>query len=209
MASLSKGGMLAAILALLAALGGCAASTTSQVAQPYGHFYSATELSSVSLKPGQHVAVLLGRNAAATLDYLQRHREVPPSVPGASRAVQGATLNSGSQAYGWLAQSLAQTFAEVTFYDDLDTLLADRPDVIVLLDAQSRLASATSPDIETQVVARFYDDQLTYIGRAEGQAREALPSDTANVGRQLQVEQNVQADALRSFDASLKALVKG
>lgn len=59
------------------------------------------------------------------------------------------------------------------------------------------------------MVARFYDDQLTYIGRAEGQAREALPSDTANVARQLQVEQNVQADALRSFDASLKALVKG
>lgn len=101
MASISKGGMLAAILALLAALGGCAASATSQVAQPYGHFYSATELSSVSLKPGQHVAVLLGRNAAATLDYLQRHREVPSSVPGASRAVQVATLNSGSQAYGW------------------------------------------------------------------------------------------------------------
>ncbi|WP_411382727.1 hypothetical protein ACK3BK_14890 [Pseudomonas sp. L7] len=209
MASISKGGMLAAILALLAALGGCAASATSQVAQPYGHFYSATELSSVSLTPGQHVAVLLGRNASATLDYLQRHREAPPSVPGASRAVQVATLNGGSQAYSWLAQSLAQTFAEVTFYDDLDTLLADHPDVIVLLDAQSRLASATSPDIETQVVARFYDDQLTYIGRAEGQAREALPSDMTNLAHQLQVEQNVQADALRSFDASLKALVNG
>jgi hypothetical protein len=51
-----------------------------------------------------------------------------------------ATL-SGSQAYGWLAQSLAQEFAEVTFYEDLDTLLADRPDVIVLLDARSKLAS--------------------------------------------------------------------
>lgn len=30
-----------------------------------------------------------------------------------------------------------------------------------------------------------------------------------NLAHQLQVEQNVQADALRSFDASLKALVNG
>ena len=197
-----KTGMLAALLALFAALGGCAVPAASPNAQPYGHFYSATELSNVSLAPGQRVAVLLGRDAEATLSYLQRHRDVAPSVPSGSRAVPVATLQGGTQAYGWLAHSLSQTFAEVTFYDDLNTLLADRPDVIVLLDAQSRLASV---DIESQVVARFYDNQLSYIGRAEGRAHKAL-GDAAQV---VEDERAVQADALRDFDVSLQALVGG
>ncbi|MFD2641975.1 hypothetical protein [Pseudomonas japonica] len=195
-----KTGMIAALLALLAALGGCAAPAASQ---PDGHFYSATELSSVALSHGQHVAVLLGRNAAATLDYLQRHRD--QATADTPRSTPVATLG-GTQAYTWLAHSLAQQFAEVTFYDDLDTLLADRPDVIVLLDAQSQLASADSEALQARVVARFFDRQLTYIGRAEGSAHKDV--DSANLMRQLDEEQAVQADALRQFDRSLQSLLK-
>lgn len=199
-----KTGMIAALLALLATLTGCASPANQPGAQAYGHFYSATELSNVTLGHGQHVAVLLGRNAAATLDYLQRHRD--QAVPGTAKGTPVATL-SGSQAYGWLAQSLAQEFAEVTFYEDLDTLLADRPDVIVLLDARSKLASAGSEDIQASVVARFFDDQLTYIGRAEGVARKQVEG--VDLVRQLDEERAVQADALRQFDASLKVLLRG
>lgn len=194
-----KTGMLAALLALFATLAGCTSPSTSQ-----GHFYSATELSSVSLSHGQHVAVLLGRNAAATLDYLQRHHDA--AAPANGQATPVATLG-GNQAYNWLANSLAQQFAEVTFYEDLDTLLADRPDVIVLLDTQSRLASGPGGDIQASVVARFFDEQLTYIGRAEGVARQAAQG--ATVLRQLDAVQAVQADALKQFDASLHRLMQG
>ncbi|MDZ3991406.1 hypothetical protein PspTeo4_09136 [Pseudomonas sp. Teo4] len=196
-----KTGMIAALLALFAALGGCAAPAANQDALPYGHFYSATAISSVALAPGQHVAVLLGRDSSSTLDYLQRHRN-EHAAPAQNRSIPVASLNSGSQAYDWLAKSLAQQFAEVTFYDDLDTLLADHPDIIVLLDSESRLASA---DIESRVVARFFDDQLTYIGRAEGRAHKAL----GDVARVAEDEQAVQADALRDFDASLSTLLGG
>ncbi|NIF24852.1 hypothetical protein F3J44_00510 [Pantoea sp. Tr-811] len=196
-----KSGMIAALLALLAALGGCAAPTPQVGTQPAGHFYSATALSDVSLAPGQHVAVLLGRDSAATLNYLQQHRGDAAKQP-ANGKVPVATLNGGSQAYDWLARSLAQRFAEVTFYEDLDTLLADHPDVIVLLDTQSRLASS---DIESRVVARFFDDQLTYIGRAEGRAQKPL----GDVARVVEDEQAVQAAALRDFDRSLQGLIKG
>ncbi|MHA6160610.1 ATPase [Pseudomonas sichuanensis] len=199
-----KTGMIAALLALLATLTGCASPANQADGQPYGHFYSATELSSVTLGHGQHVAVLLGRNAAATLDYLQRHRD--QAVSGTAKGTPVATL-SGSQAYGWLAQSLAQEFAEVTFYEDLDTLLADRPDVIVLLEARSKLASAGSEDIQASVVARFFDDQLTYIGRAEGVA--SKQAEGVDLVRQLDEERAVQADALKQFDASLKVLMRG
>ncbi|WP_343586011.1 ATPase [Pseudomonas sp.] len=194
-----KTGMIAALLALLAALGGCASPAATDT-QPYGHFYSATAISSVALAPGQRVAVLLGRDATATLEYLDSHR------PQAAAKAQGkrvpvATVSSESQAYDWLARSLAQQFADVTFYDDLDTLLGDHPDVIVLLDTESRLASA---DIESRVVARFFDDQLTYIGRAEGRASKRL----GDVARVVEDERAVQADALRDFDDSLQALLK-
>ncbi|MGE7989661.1 hypothetical protein ACQKPE_01130 [Pseudomonas sp. NPDC089554] len=199
-----KTGMIAALMALLAALGGCATQASQVGAQPAGHLYSATELSNVNLNHGQQVAVLLGRNAAATLDYLQRHRDQAPAANGEATPV--ATL-SGNQAYDWLARSLGQAFTEVTFYEDLDTLLADRPDVIVLLDAQSQLASAEDQAIQASVVARFFDDQLTYIGRAEGVARKDVGN--ANLLRQLAEERVIQADALRQFDASLKALLKG
>lgn len=195
-----KTGMIAALLALLATLTGCAASGQ----QPQGHFYSATELSSVNLSRGQQVAVLLGRNAAATLDYLQRHRDQATS--NTPRTTPVATLGA-TQAYSWLAQSLSQAFAEVTFYDDLDTLLADRPDVIVLLDAQSQLANVGNEAIQSRVVARFFDNQLTYIGRAEGNARKDVAG--ADLLQQLDEEQAVQADALRQFDKSLKNLLRG
>lgn len=196
-----KTGMIAALLALLATLTGCA---SPQGAQPYGHFYAATELSNVTLGQGQQVAVLLGRDSAATLDYLQRHRD--QATPGTARSTPVATLG-GNQAYAWLAQSLAQEFADVTFYEDLDTLLADRPDVIVLLEARSKLASAGDAAIQASVAARFFDAQLTYIGRAEGVARK--PAEGVELVRQLDEEQTVQADALRQFDASLKVLMRG
>ncbi|MHA6195587.1 hypothetical protein ACX3YG_14575 [Pseudomonas wadenswilerensis] len=196
-----KTGMLAALLALLASLTGCAATGIPE--QPDGHFYTATELSHVKLDRGQQVAVLLGRNAASTLDYLQRHRD--QATPSAPRTTPVATLG-GTQAYSWLANSLSQQFAEVTFYDDLDTLLADRPDVIVLLDAQSQLANAGNEAIQSRVVARFFDNQLTYIGQAQGSARKAV--DAADLVRQLDEEPAVQADALRQFDRSLQALLK-
>lgn len=194
-----KTGMLAALLALFAALGGCAAPAGQQAAQPYGHFYSATAISSVALAPGQHVAVLLGRNADSTLSYLQQHRGAA-AAKTTPRSIPVATLRGGSQAYDWLARSLAQQFAEVTFYEDLDSLLADHPDVIVLLDSESRLATA---DVESRVVARFFDSQLSYIGRAEGRARK----DVSNVARMLEDEQAAKADALRDFDASLQRLL--
>jgi len=195
-----KTGMIAALLALLAALGGCASPSATD-AQPYGHFYSATAISSVALAPGQRVAVLLGRDAEATLEYLDSHR-TQAVAPAQGPRGPAATLGSESQAYDWLARSLAQQFAEVTFYDDLDTLLGDHPDVIVLLDTESRLARA---GIESRVVARFFDDQLTYIGRAEGRASKRL----GDVARVVEDEREVQADALRDFDDSLQALLKG
>lgn len=194
-----KTGMIAALLALLAALGGCASPAATDT-QPYGHFYSATAISSVALAPGQRVAVLLGRDTTATLEYLDSHR-TQAAAKAQGKRVPVATLSSESQAYDWLARSLAQQFTDVTFYDDLDTLLGDHPDVIVLLDTESRLASA---DIESRVVARFFDDQLTYIGRAEGWASKRL----GDVARVVEDERAVQADALRDFDDSLQALLK-
>jgi hypothetical protein len=194
-----KTGMLAALLALFAALGGCAAPASQQGAQPYGHFYSATAISSVALAPGQRVAVLLGRNAESTLNYLQQHRG-EAATRQQPRSIPVATLSGGSQAYNWLARSLAQQFAEVTFYEDLDSLLADHPDVIVLLDSESRLATA---DIESRVVARFFDSQLSYIGRAEGRAHKEVN----DVARMLDDEQAAKADALRDFDTSLQRLL--
>ncbi|MFJ7790550.1 ATPase [Pseudomonas sp. NPDC096925] len=194
-----KTGMIAALLALLAALGGCASPAATDT-QPYGHFYSATAISSVALAPGQRVAVLLGRDTTATLEYLDSHR-TQAAAKAQGKRVPVATLSSESQAYDWLARSLAQQFADVTFYDDLDTLLGEHPDVIVLLDTESRLASA---DIESRVVARFFDDQLTYIGRAEGRASKRL----GDVARVVEDERAVQADALRDFDDSLQALLK-
>lgn len=194
-----KTGMIAALLALLATLGGCA-SPASTATQPYAHFYAATAISGVALAPGQRVAVLLGRDTEATLEYLGSH-QAQVATPTRGQRIPVATLNSESQAYDWLARSLAQQFAEVTFYDDLDTLLGDHPDVIVLLDTESRLASA---EIESRVVARFFDDQLTYIGRAEGRAHKRL----GDVARVAEDERAVQADALRDFDDSLQVLLK-
>lgn len=98
-----KTGMLAALLALFATIAGCATPASQQQTPPYGHFYSATERSSVTLNHGQHVAVLLGRNAAATLDYLQRHRD--QAVPGTAKGTPVATLGVARPTHGWRNRS--------------------------------------------------------------------------------------------------------
>ena len=101
----------------------------------------------------------------------------------------------------------------VTVYDNLDALVQAHPDVVVKLDTFNRLLTQQNSLVEARFTARFYDADLQYIGKAEGAVEKQLPSVWVHhqaapaIAAQIDKQRDLQLNALRQFDVSLKALV--
>jgi hypothetical protein len=101
----------------------------------------------------------------------------------------------------------------VTVYDNLDALMQARPDVVVMLDTYSRLVSQRNSQVEARFIATFYDSNLQYIGKAEGLGAQELSSvwvhgkAAPEIAAQINQQRDLQVNALKQFDVSLKALV--
>jgi hypothetical protein len=207
------------LLALVAVLtGGFAATAPAYAADEQAcHFMPVTD-SGVALKHTQTVGVLYSENTVSTLQYLERYHSV------ALKGVKNGALDSRIReafvsssdpklAVDWLKASLQKQFASVTVYDNLDALMKDRPDVVVMLDTYNRLVTQRNSQVEARFVATFYDADLQYIGKAEGLGAKELTSvwvhDKAapEIAAQIDQQRELQINALKQFDASLKALV--
>lgn len=171
-----------------------------------------------SLQHAQSVGVLLSDNTRDNLSYLERYHDM--ALNGAKDVLDGrirqAFVNSSDPelAIDWLMNSLQGTFASVTVYDTLDALVQAHPDVVVMLDTHNQLLTQRNDQVEARFIARFYDADLQYIAKAEGSVHKQVPSvwvrDKAapEIAAQIERQRDVQLDALKQFDASLKALVR-
>ena len=171
-----------------------------------------------SLQHTQSVGVLLSDNTRDNLSYLERYHDM--ALNGAKGALDGrirqAFVNSSDPelAIDWLMSSLQGTFLSVTVYDNLDALVQAHPDVVVMLDTHNQLLTQRNDQVEARFIARFYDANLQYIAKAEGSVHKQVPSvwvhDQAapEIAAQIEQQRDVQLDALKQFDASLKALVR-
>ncbi|HCT07123.1 MULTISPECIES: ATPase [unclassified Pseudomonas] len=171
-----------------------------------------------SLQRAQSVGVLYTENTLDNLSYLERYHTM--ALNGAKDALDGrirqAFVNSSDPelAIDWLMSSLQGTFLSVTVYSSLDELVQAHPDVVVMLDTHNQLLTQRNDQVEARFVARFYDANLQYIAKAEGSVRKQVPSvwvhDKAapEIAAQIEQQRDVQLDALKQFDASLKALVR-
>ncbi|WP_460148952.1 ATPase [Pseudomonas sp. S3_E10] len=171
-----------------------------------------------SLQHAQSVGVLLSDNTRDNLSYLERYHAM--AMNGAKDALDGrirqAFINSSDPelAIDWLMNSLQGTFASVTVYDTLDALVQAHPDVVVMLDTYNQLLTQRNDEVEARFIARFYDADLQYIAKAEGSVHKQVASvwvrDKAapEIAAQIEQQRDVQLDALKQFDASLKALVR-
>ena len=171
-----------------------------------------------SLQHAQSVGVLLSDNTRDNLSYLERYHAM--AMNGAKDALDGrirqAFINSSDPelAIDWLMNSLQGTFASVTVYDTLDALVQAHPDVVVMLDTHNQLLTQRNDEVEARFIARFYDADLQYIAKAEGSVYKQVASvwvrDKAapEIAAQIEQQRDVQLDALKQFDASLKALVR-
>ncbi|MFC3944004.1 ATPase [Pseudomonas gingeri NCPPB 3146 = LMG 5327] len=181
------------------------------------HFLPVAD-SSASLKQARSVGVLYSENTVNTLQYLERYHSV--ALDGAKNdaldsRISTAFINSSDPklAIDWLTASLQKHFTSVTVYDNLDAVVQARPDVVVMLDTYSRLVTKRNNQFEARFVAKFYDSNLQYIGKAEGATGKELPSvwvrgkAAPEIAAQIDQQRELQVDALKQFDASLKALV--
>ncbi|MGZ0717850.1 ATPase [Pseudomonas palleroniana] len=171
-----------------------------------------------SLAHAQSVGVLYSENTRDNLRYLERYHTM--AMNGARDALDGrireAFVNSSDPelAIDWLLGSLQGTFLSVTVYSSLDELVQAHPDVVVMLDTHNQLLTPRNDRVEARFTARFYDADLQYIAKAEGSVHKQVSSvwvhDKAapEIAAQIEQQRDVQQDALRQFDASLKALVR-
>lgn len=206
------------LLALVAVLTGSVAATVPvYAAEPACHFLAVAN-SSASLQHTQSVGVLYSENTVETLAYLEQYHSVAlngANNPELDSRISHAFVNSSDpkRAVGWLMGSLQKEFSSVTVYDNLDALVQARPDVVVMLDTYSRLVSKRNDRVEARFMAKFYDSNLQYIGKAEGSRVEQMPSvwvhgrAAPEIAAQIDQQTVLQVNALKQFDASLKALV--
>lgn len=215
------------LLTLVAVLTGGAAATVpayaaTSAATPVAgeqscHFMPVAD-SSISLRKSQSVGVLYSENTVSTLQYLEQYHAV--ALKGVKNGaldsrIREAFVNSSDPklAIDWLKGSIAKEFASVTVYDNLDALMKARPDVVVMLDTYSQLVTQRNSTVEARFVAKFYDSNLQYIGKAEGVGAQELTSvwvhDKAapEIAAQIDQQRELQIHALKQFDMSLKALV--
>ncbi|KPN90105.1 hypothetical protein [Pseudomonas nunensis] len=208
------------VLALVAVLtGGFAATAPAYAADPQACHFLPMGDSSAELKHSQSVGVLYSENTVNTLEYLENYHTV--AVNGGKNAaldsrISNAFIKSSDPklAINWLMGSLQKQFASVTVYDNLDALVQAKPDVVVMLDTYNRLVSKRNNQVEARFLAKFYDSNLQYIGQAEGARAQQMPSvwvhgkAAPEIAAQIDQQTELQMNALKQFDASLKALVK-
>ncbi|WP_122740182.1 ATPase [Pseudomonas viridiflava] len=181
------------------------------------HFQPVAD-SPASLQHSQSVGVLYSENTVSNLEYLTNYHAVAQRSarnPALDSRIRDAFINSSDPklAIDWLTGSLKKEFASVTVYDNLDAVMQARPDVVVMLDTYNQLVSKRNNQVEARYLARFYDANLQYIGKAEGATGQAMPSlwvkgkAAPEIAAQIDQQRELQVTALKQFDASLKALV--
>lgn len=206
------------LLALVAVLTtGVAATVPAYAADPSCHFLPMGD-STASLQRTQSVGVLYSENTLNTIEYLEQYHAVAlngAKNPALDSRISNAFVKSSDPtlAINWLKGSLQKEFASVTVYDSLDAVVQAHPDVVVMLDTYSRLVSKRNNQVEARFLAKFYDSNLQYIGKAEGSREQQMPSvwvhgkAAPEIAAQIDQQNVVQVDALKQFDASLKVLV--
>ena len=197
------------MLTLVAVLTGSVAATVPAYAGEQScHFLPITD-SSASLQHAQSVGVLYSENTLNTLEYLEQYHAVAlkgAKNPALDSRISNAFVNSSDPtlAINWLMASLQKAFGSVTVYDNLDALVQSHPDVVVMLDTYSRLVSKRNNQVEARFLAKFYDSNLQYIGKAEGVGAKQMPSvwvhgkAAPEIAAQIDQQTELQLNALNS-----------
>jgi hypothetical protein len=206
-------------LALVAVLtAGFAVTAPAYAGDPQSCHFLPMADSTTGLQHAQSVGVLYSENTVNTLEYLEQYHSVAlngAKNPALDSRISNAFVNSSDPklAINWLMGSLQKEFASVTVYNNLDALVQAHPDVVVMLDTYSRLVSKRNNQVEARFMAKFYDSNLQYIGKAEGSREQQMPSvwvhgkAAPEIAAQIDQQRDLQVDALKQFDASLKTLV--
>lgn len=209
---------ISALLALVAVLSAGAVAGPVYAADEQACHLTPVANSSLGLQASQSVGVIYSENTVSTLEYLERYHAM--AIKGVKNSsldsrIRQAFVNSSDPklAIDWLKASLEKQFASVTVYDTLDAVMQAHPDVVVMLDTYNRLVTQRNTQVEARYMAQFYDANLQYIGKAEGFGGKELSAvwvhDKAapEIAAQIDQQRLLQVNALKQFDASLKALV--
>ena len=215
---------LVSTLAIASVLTGCSIPTAPTAVSSLDGIFNAP----VGRSSTRHVAsggqvslgIVYSRNTQTNRAYLQDYQANAGTGFGQSLLVQPihdayVATSKPDLAVEWIQASLQRQFGSVTVYPDMQSLRAEKPDVVAVVDIRSQLITSRSSDIKADVSADFYDPNFNYIGTAQGHDAKALSPVWADYKRSEEIvadineQQNVQVRALQKFDQSLSNLLTG
>jgi ABC-type Fe3+-hydroxamate transport system substrate-binding protein len=205
------------LLSLVAVLAGGTVAPAFSAEQATCHLQPVGDSAGV-LQHSQSVAVLYSENTVNSLQYLEQYHSMALNGvknSGLDSRIRDAFVSSSDPALAidWLKSSLQKEFASVTVYDNLDAVVQAKPDVVVMLDTYNRLVTQRNSQVEARFIAKFYDADLQYIGKAEGYGGKEMTAvwvrDKAagEIAALIDQQRELQVNALKQFDASLKTLM--
>jgi hypothetical protein len=215
---------LVSTLTMTMVLAGCSIPTApSAVSSLDGIFTAPVGRSNATSIPNGHnvsLGIVYSRNTQTNRAYLQDYQANAGTGFGQSLLVQPihdayVATSKPDLAVEWVQASLQRQFGSVTGYPDMQSLRAEKPDVVAVVDIRSQLITSRSSDIKADVSADFYDPNFNYIGTAQGHDAKALSPVWADYKRSEEIvadineQQNVQVRALQKFDQSLSNLLTG
>ncbi|MEJ5061043.1 MULTISPECIES: ATPase [unclassified Pseudomonas] len=209
-------------LAMTVLITGCSVPTAPSAVTPLDGIFThpVGRSSATSIPNGNNVSlgIVYSHNTQTNRAYLQDYQANAGTGFGQSLLVQEiheayVATSKPDLAVDWVKASLQRQFGSVTVYPDMQSLRAAKPDVIAIIDSRSQLITSRSSDVEANVSADFYDNNLNYIGTAQGHDARALSPVWADYKRSEDIvadineQQNVQVRALQEFDQSLSNLL--
>jgi hypothetical protein len=213
---------LVSTLTVTVLIAGCSIPTApSAVSSVDGIFTQPVGRSNARSIPNGHnvsLGIVYSRNTQTNRAYLQNYQANAGTGFGQSLLVQPihdayVAASQPDLAVDWVKASLQRQFGSVTVYPDMRSLMAAKPEVVGIVDSRSQLMTSRSSDIEAKVSVDFYDNNLAYIGTAQGHDAKALSPVWADYKRSEDIvadineQQNVQVRALQKFDQSLSNLL--
>ncbi|GEM_PF-2087428 len=208
---------LLAVMMLVASLAGCSTPVPPRQPVEAGIFDQPPPQSRATSVPGGRnvfVGVLLSRNAAESIRYMQRRHDVAHDGNVLMREDYVAAnkyVRDPDFVIKWIMTGLGERFGTVRAFDGMAELSAAQPDVIALLDMEVQLADWGQSTVSMKNRLRFYDSRGRFIAEAAGNGSRTYGTDSADTPAQILAlaysEKLILIEALEALDQSLDDVV--
>lgn len=204
-------------MALVVPLFGCGTPVPTRQPVEAGVFDQPPPQSrATSVPAGKQVflGVLLSRNTAESIKYMQRRYDVPHDgnlLMLGDYVTANKTVRDPDFVIKWVMKSLKERFGTVRVFDGMTELKDAQPDVMALLDMEVQLLDWGQLTLFMKNKLKFYDSRGRFIAEANGDGSRTYVANSASTPAQITAltysQKMVLIEALAALDKSIDGLI--